>query len=94
MHTRMQYGMEYHKTRYKDVLTMNVALIGRFLSLICAYHTTEYSNHFILNPAKSFQSCFRWFIDQHGNTNENNHKENKVRMKVEWSLQDRWTKLE
>ena len=67
---------------------MNLALIDRFLSLIHADYTTEYSNHRTSNPTKMFQMCFQWCIDQHGDTCENNCKNNKGCMKTEWKLKD------
>ncbi len=80
--------------RHKNVKTMNTALGDRFLSLIDEVYKTEFLEHRISNPEMAFRDMFAWFLERYGETDENDHEDNKKRMEADWNLQDGWHKLE
>ena len=79
---------------HNDFKTMNSALTNRFVSLIEAAYTKDYTQSRLRNPTQHFRECFAYFVGKYGATNETERADNKERMKTSWTLQDGWERLE
>ena len=85
---------EYIKKMYGDFRTMNSALTDRFLSLIDAAYTADFTNASVTQPDVQFRECFTYFLGRYGATNESERSANKEAMKTPWTLQDGWERLQ
>ena len=84
---------EFFKKMHNDFETMNSALTDRFVLLIEAAYTKDYTQSQLHNPTQQFRECFAYFVGKYGATNKTERADNKEHMKTSWTLQDGWEHL-
>ena len=57
-------------------------------------YTTDFTDMRITNPDMQFRECLSYFFDKYGDTNKSKQATNETRMKILWSLQDGFEKLQ
>ena len=67
---------------YKDVHTMNMALVDRFLIPIMDPYKVEFNLVQYIDPGMKFKDAFQYFLDNYGVTTEHDQEENKNKMKA------------
>ena len=69
-HANTKAQWEINEKLYRDPITMDSALIARFISLIEPAWQMEFSKKKISEPNMTFLACFKWFFDKYAKSNE------------------------